>query len=102
LVTYSGDSANDYFGEVKVVASGEDLSLQLGPDPHAFALAHYDRDVFTYQPVGENAGPLSAVTFTIGAVGVATSVVIENLGIHGQGSFVRTEEESSPSSRRLH
>ena len=43
----------------------------------------------TYQPVGENAYGLSAVTFTVGAEGKATRVVVENLDIHGQGTFTR-------------
>jgi hypothetical protein len=52
-------------------------------------MQHYDRDVFTYQPVGENAAGLSGVTFTVGAEGKATSMVIENLNIHGEGTFTR-------------
>jgi hypothetical protein len=52
-------------------------------------MRHYDRDVFLYQPIGENAGGESAVGFTIGAGGLATSVAIENLDRNHQGTFTR-------------
>jgi hypothetical protein len=52
-------------------------------------LQHFARDVFTYQPVGENAYGLSAVTFMVGADQKATSVMIENLDTNGQGTFSR-------------
>jgi hypothetical protein len=63
--------------------------LQLGPHKTPFPLQHYARDVFTYQPVGENAAGLSAVTLTVDAAGKAMRVVIENLNIHGEGAFTR-------------
>ena len=63
--------------------------LQQGPHKTPFPVQHYDRDVFTYQPAGESAAGLSGVTFTVGAEGKATSVVIENLNIHGEGTFTR-------------
>jgi hypothetical protein len=52
-------------------------------------LQHFDRDVFTYQPVSENAYGPSAVTFNVGPAGKATAVVIENLDVEGQGTFTR-------------
>jgi hypothetical protein len=45
--------------------------------------------VFVYQPAGENAAGPSGVTFTVGAGRKATRVVVENLDIHGQGTFTR-------------
>ena len=63
--------------------------LKLGPKQAPFALRHFARDVFTYQPVGENAYGPSAVTFTIGADGKATAVTIENLDTNRQGTFSR-------------
>jgi hypothetical protein len=65
------------------------LILKLGPKPIEYNLRHWDRDVFIYQPVGENAGGLSAVRFFIDPTGRADSVLIENLNIHGQGTFKR-------------
>jgi hypothetical protein len=62
----------------------------MGPKPAEFPLRHWDRDVFLYQPVGEMAGGLSAVTFTVGPDRRARAVVIENLDGHGQGTFART------------
>ena len=45
--------------------------------------------MFTYQPVGENAAGPSGVTFPVGPNQVASSVLIENLDVDGQGTFTR-------------
>ena len=50
-------------------------------------LQHFDGNVFFYQPIGEMSGGLSGVTFTIGPAGKATKVVIEDLDVHGEGTF---------------
>jgi hypothetical protein len=86
---YVGAYHNDFFGEMTIAAQGGGLVLTQGPHKARFPLRHFARDVFTYQPVGENAYGLSAVTFTVGAEGKATRVVVENLDIHGQGTFTR-------------
>ena len=65
------------------------LALKLGPAQQPFPMQHFDRDVFTYQPTGENAAGPSAVTFTIAADQQAAAVTIENLDTDGQGRFVR-------------
>ncbi|HEY9845736.1 MAG TPA: serine hydrolase, partial [Candidatus Caenarcaniphilales bacterium] len=86
---YVGTYRNDYFGEIAIAAREGKLVLLQGPKKTAFPLQHYTHDVFTYQPVGENAYGLSGVTFTIGADGKSSSVVVENLNIDGQGIFTR-------------
>ena len=86
---YVGTYHNDFFGEVEITEKDGGMVLHLGPKKDAFPLQHYDRDVFIYQPVGENAYGLSTVTFTLGADGKGTSVNIENLSIEGQGTFIR-------------
>ncbi len=90
---YVGTYGNDYFGEIEIVAKDGKLVLQQGPKKDAFPLQHYNHDVFTYQPVGENAYGLSGVTFTIGADLRAMSVVVENLNIHLQGTFTRVPDK---------
>ena len=57
----------------------------------AYPLTHDDRDVFTMQPVGENAYEPSSVTFQVGADGKATDVTIEYLDVQQQGTFVRND-----------
>ncbi len=52
-------------------------------------MRHFDRDVFTYQPVGENAYGLSALTFRVAADQKAAALTIENLDSNGQGTFHR-------------
>lgn len=90
---YTGMYDNPLFGPADVVADGDSLSLLLGPEPLAHALMHHSRDTFVYQPVGENAAGLSAVTFSIDADGVASDMLIDNLNADGQGRFVRRVAE---------
>ena len=71
--------------------AGGKLVLKMGPKPMKFDLAHWDRDVFVYQPVGEMAGGLSGVRFSIDADGRAERVVVENLDVNGQGAFSRAK-----------
>jgi len=80
---------NDFFGEIEVVDRGRGLELMLGPDKLPFTLKHWDRDVFVYQPIGEMATGPSGVCFAMGPAGIADRVLIENLNIHGQGTFER-------------
>jgi CubicO group peptidase (beta-lactamase class C family) len=87
---YTGTYSNDYYGEIEVVSQGGGLVLRLGPQKTAYPLKHYDRDVFLYQPTGENAYGLSAVTFNVDASQRATSVEIEILATKDQdGTFPR-------------
>ncbi len=87
---YVGKYENKLFGEIEVAEKGGSLVLQMGPKKNSYPLTHFDRDVFTYQPTGEMSPVVSGVTFTIGASQSATQVVIENLDIHGDGTFVRS------------
>ena len=89
---YSGVYANAYFGPVTIAAESDGLVLRMGPDETSYPLRHYDRDLFVFQPTGENAGGLSAVTFTVGAGESASRVVIEYLDVHDQGTFVRVAD----------
>lgn len=88
---YIGRYHNDFYGDVEVVAKGPGLAMRFGPRRAEYELRHFDRDVYTYQPVGENAGGVSAVVFTVAAEGRATRVVVDNLNVEGQGGFTRVE-----------
>ena len=90
LNVYTGTYINDYFGDATVDADGDGLLLRLGPEQAAYPMHHFDRNVFLYQPVGENAFGESAITFAIGADERAGSVLIENLNLNRQGTFTRT------------
>jgi CubicO group peptidase (beta-lactamase class C family) len=97
---YVGSYHSELFGPAQVVEAntglsgvglaGAGLALKLGPKLASYTMHHFDRDVFTYQPIGENAYGPSAVTFTVGAGGKATAMTIENLDLNGQGTFRRT------------
>jgi CubicO group peptidase (beta-lactamase class C family)/pimeloyl-ACP methyl ester carboxylesterase len=96
---YLGKYANDFFGQVAIVEKDGGLAIVEGPKKLTFPLKHYDRDTFTYDTIGENAVGRSGATFTIGADGQATQVVVENLNAHGEGTFKRvsTPERTSQS-----
>ncbi len=83
---------NKLVGDIQIVEQDGKLALVIGPKKMSFPLTHYDRDIFTYETFGENAAGAAGVTFTIGADGKATSVVIENLNTEGQGTFHRVAE----------
>jgi CubicO group peptidase (beta-lactamase class C family) len=63
LNEYTGVYSNSYYGPAKVTKSGKNLMMELGPKNMQFKLSHWDGNVFSYQPTGENAVGISAVTF---------------------------------------
>lgn len=89
FAAYVGRFENPYFGSLEIVPEQEGLVLRLGPKPLAFALAHWDRDVFLYQPTGESAVGPAAVTFLIGPERAASAVTLEDLVPTGYGTFPR-------------
>jgi CubicO group peptidase (beta-lactamase class C family) len=92
VASYFGIYHNDLYGDLKVSEKDGGLVMQLGPRNRFFTLQHIDRDTFAYQPIGENAYGPSAVTFTVEA-GRTKAVTIENLNLHGQGTFLRELHE---------
>ncbi|HVG98364.1 MAG TPA: serine hydrolase, partial [Chloroflexota bacterium] len=93
---YAGDYANDYFGPLRIEATAAGLVLRLGPHLDPFPLTPFARDTFTYQPVGEQSFGPAAVTFTIGADGTGASVLVENLDLYDNGTFVREPPAGTP------
>lgn len=87
--SYIGTYHNDFVGDAIVAEQAGKLVLKLGPKLRAFPLTHFDRDTFTYQPEGEMAAGLSAVTFRIGPDRLADGVTIEILNVHGSGILTR-------------
>ena len=87
--SYIGAYRSDLYGEIQIGSTQSGLELKLGPRQTPYALRHFDRDFFTYQPVGENAYGPSGVSFALGTDRKAASLTIENLDISDQGSFTR-------------
>jgi CubicO group peptidase (beta-lactamase class C family) len=94
---YTGKYTNDFFGEISVIQRDGELVIVQGPKNKAFPMKHYDRDTFTYETAGENAVGRSGVTFTIRPDGKATQVVVENLNVHGEGTFKRASAPQAAS-----
>ncbi len=88
---YTGIYANDLYGEIEIADQGGELALYLGPNRQEHAMQHYDHDVYLYQPTGENAGGLSAMTFEMAPDRRASSVAIQIFNVEGQGVFYRVE-----------
>jgi CubicO group peptidase (beta-lactamase class C family) len=86
---YLGKYGNDYYGDIEVAEENGALVLRLGPKLVAYRLQHWNRDTFSYQPPGENAGGLSGVTFCVCPDQKQSRVVVENLDVRGQGTFSR-------------
>ncbi|MFD0276418.1 serine hydrolase [Kitasatospora sp. NPDC127111] len=86
---YLGTYGNGYYGPLTVSAQDGGLVMSLGPDDLRFPLRHYAGDTFSFQTRGENAVGLSGVTFTVGADGRASTVVVEQFNHEGLGSFTR-------------
>jgi CubicO group peptidase (beta-lactamase class C family) len=66
LQAYTGTYQNDYFGPAEIHPQASGLILKIGPHGTVFPLTHWDGDIFTYTPEGENApaGSRAALTFT--------------------------------------
>ena len=96
---YVGRYTNDFFGAISIVEKESGLVIGLGPKNQISPLKHYDRDTFTYETQGENAVGRSGVTFSVGPDGKATQVFVENLNVHGEGTFKReSTAQASPQS----
>lgn len=91
LSAYTGKFENDFFGPIEFVENQKKLVLRMGPKPIEAELLHWDRDLFIFQPVGEMSVGPAGVQFSIDADGVADRVLIENLNIHGLGTFTRAK-----------
>jgi CubicO group peptidase (beta-lactamase class C family) len=86
---YVGTYRNDFYGEVEIAAGGDGLVMRIGPRALEFPLAHYDRDTFSWQPIGENALGRSGLSFLIGPDGRAAAFRDEYLSLGGAGTLTR-------------
>ncbi len=88
---YTGTYFNDYFGDAVVARRDDALVLSLAPARMEYPLRHWDGNVFTFVPSGENAnaGSVSKVTFTVRSPGQADQLVIEFFESSGWARFGR-------------
>ncbi len=88
---YVGTYSNAYLGAARVVEADGAMRLKLGPNGATDRpMLHFDRDLFTIVLSPEPPVLRSAVTFQIGADGVASAVKIEALDGVGLGTLTRT------------
>ncbi len=86
---YCGTYSNPYFGTLRVTAGPAGLTIWLGPRPEAFALTHWDGDLFVFETTGENALGLSGAELIVGAHDQAEGLVLERYNQEGLGVFRR-------------
>jgi len=89
LSAYVGDYRNDYVGDAKVTEAGGSLFLHLGPAGKRFPLAHFNRDLFAYNPIAETPTARMGVNFLVGPDGRASEVTVEDLNDDGLGRLAR-------------
>jgi CubicO group peptidase (beta-lactamase class C family) len=87
---YVGSYANDYYGPLTISESAGSLVLAIGPKNMQFPLTHWDGQIFTMVPTGENApdGSISKVTFTLTG-DTASAVTVEFFDADQLGTFRR-------------
>jgi CubicO group peptidase (beta-lactamase class C family) len=86
---YIGTYANQYYGRARVTARGGRLVMSIGPKNASFVLRHWSANTYSFEPRGENAVGISAVTFRLGPAGGATTMNVEYLDEQGLGTFKR-------------
>ena len=94
---YVGNYSNDFYGDASIEEGADGLVFKIGPEPMEFPMRFFDRDIYLYDPTGENAGRTSTMIFTIGTDGLASDVTIEYLATKSaDGTLVRQTAEVSP------
>ncbi len=87
---YTGTYQNAFYGPISIVAKGESLHLLIGPLPNDYPLSHWDGDLFSFKPTGENALGITAATFHPNGAGTAaSSVTLEYYDANELGTFTR-------------
>jgi CubicO group peptidase (beta-lactamase class C family) len=99
LQAYTGTYQNDYFGPAEIEPYAAGLLLKLGPRG-VFPLTHWDGNIFTYIPAGENApdGSRAALTFARNPASFTIDIYAESRA----NKFVRlsASRESSLGAKR--
>ncbi len=85
---YVGTYRNAAFGDVVVSASGDTLTVQVGPTGLKAPLTHYDGDTFSWRPPGVDSDQVSAVSFG-GNPGRAQTIRLEFIDGYHFGTFTR-------------
>ncbi len=87
---YAGDVPQRLLRRGRDRGREDGLVLRIGPRALAFPLTHYERDTFSWQPIGENALGRSGLPFLVGPDGRTTAFSDEYLDKDGAGTLTRT------------
>ena len=87
---YTGTYQNAFYGPITIDVSGGSLHLHIGPSgKNDYVMTHWDGNVFSFFPTGENALGITAATFAPSTGSRATSVTLEYYNAEGLGVFTR-------------
>jgi hypothetical protein len=87
---YTGTYQNAFYGPITIDVSGGSLHLHIGPaGKNDYVMTHWDGNVFSFFPTGENALGITAATFAPNTGSQATSVTLEYYNAEGLGVFTR-------------
>ncbi|MDP4006369.1 serine hydrolase [Methylobacterium sp. NEAU K] len=90
LAAYTGRYANAYVGEAVVTQANGTLTLAIGPaGTRNYPLRHFDRDLFICFPDAEAPERPSAIRFSIGNDGQATTMTVDSLNTSNLGILER-------------
>jgi hypothetical protein len=87
---YTGTYQNALYGPVTVDVVIGSLHLHIGPGgKNDYPMTHWDGNVFSFFPTGENAVGITAATFAPATGGQASSLTLEYYNAEGLGVFTR-------------
>ncbi len=87
---YTGTYQNPFYGPVTVDVVNGSLHLHIGPGgKNDYALSHWDGNVFSFFPTGENAVGITAATFAPATGSQASRLTLEYYNAEGLGVFTR-------------
>ncbi|PPD45331.1 MAG: serine hydrolase [Methylocystis sp.] len=89
LAAYAGTYNSNLYGPIAITQNVNALALQMGPKNTSYDMHKYSKNLFTFQPPGENAFGLSPLRFTFDGNKKASSVEIDYFNENGQGVFTR-------------
>ena len=81
---------NAFYGPITIDVPGGSLHLHIGPaGKNDYVMTHWDGNVFSFFPTGENALGITAATFAPNTGSQATSLTLEYYNAQDLGVFTR-------------
>ncbi|QGM98745.1 serine hydrolase [Methylocystis parvus] len=89
LSDHAGTYQNELYGPLRITVDVNNMTLFVGPENTPYVMRHYDGEIFTFQPRGENAFGPSPVRFMFDDSHKLQGLRIDYFDENGQGVFLR-------------